>query len=87
MNLDAWCGNCGDSFRLAQIAQEGGGRCPRCGIVYNHEYTAVVVSAVNQFVRAADVLNDAAQQLADMAPQLHIDREQFYAALDKHLQQ
>ncbi|MCA1823407.1 MAG: hypothetical protein ABR520_02385 [Mycobacteriales bacterium] len=85
MNLDAWCGHCGDNFRLAQIAQESGGRCPRCGFVYNHEYTAVVVTAVNQFVRAAELLDDAASQIADVAPQLHVDRDQFYATLDKHL--
>ncbi|HZG94469.1 MAG TPA: hypothetical protein VEZ46_07125 [Mycobacteriales bacterium] len=87
MTLDAWCGHCGETFRLAQIVEEGaGGRCPRCGFVYNHEYNAVVTTTCTHILTAAQALNDAAQRLADIAPQLHVDRDQLYTALDKHLQ-
>jgi hypothetical protein len=87
VNLDAWCGHCGETFRLAQIVEEGvGGRCPRCGFVYSHEYNAVVTTSCSQVIAAAEALNDAAQRLADISPQLHIDRDQLYATLDKHLQ-
>lgn len=87
MTLDGWCGNCGEGFRLAQIVQEGhGGRCPRCGFVYNHEYNAVVASTSTQILTAAAALNDALSRLADIAPELHVDRDQLYATFDKHLQ-
>lgn len=86
MNVDGWCGHCGETFRLAQIVDEGsGGRCPRCGIVYNHEYNALVTSTVAEFVASADVLYEAAGRLADIAPLLHVDREAFYKALDEFL--
>ena len=87
MTLDGWCGNCGEGFRLAQIVEEGhGGRCPRCGFVYNHEYNAVVTSTSSQILAAAAALNDALSRLADIAPELHVDRDQLYATFDKHLQ-
>ncbi len=86
MNVEAWCGKCGEGYRLAQIIEEGtGGRCPRCGIVYNHEYNALVTSTASQAIAAAAALEDAAQKLADIAPLLHIDREALYKALDTYL--
>lgn len=87
MTLDGWCGNCGEGFRLAQVIEEGrGGRCPRCNFVYNHEYNAVVTSTSSQILAAAAALNDALSRLADIAPELHVDRDQLYATFDKHLQ-
>jgi hypothetical protein len=87
VNLDAWCGNCGETYRLAQIVEEGaGGRCPRCGFVYSHEYNAVVGTTCAQILTASAALDDALSRLADIAPELHVDRDQLYATLDKHLQ-
>ena len=86
MKLDGWCGSCGESFGLAQVVTEGnGGRCPRCGIAFNHEYNAVVTSSVSALVRAYAELHDAAQRLADTAPLLHVDRAALYKSLDAHL--
>ena len=86
MNVDGWCGHCGESFRLAQVVAEGaGGRCPRCGIVYNHEYNAVVTASVAEFIKAAELLDDASARIAETAPLLHVDREALYKTLDQHL--
>lgn len=86
MKVDGWCGHCGETFPLPQVVGEGsGGRCPRCGIVYNHEYNAVVTSSVMEFIAAAGALYDAAGRIADVAPLLHVDREALYKALDEHL--
>ena len=86
MNTEAWCGHCGESFRLAQVVEAGnGGRCPRCGIVFSHEYNAVVTSAASQAIAAHAQLEHALQRLADIAPLLHIDREALSKSLDAHL--
>jgi uncharacterized paraquat-inducible protein A len=86
VNTEAWCGHCGESFRLAQVVEEGqGGRCPRCGIVYSHEYNAVVTTAASQAIAAHAQLEHALQQIADIAPLLHVDREALFKSLDTHL--
>ena len=86
MNTEAWCGHCGESFRLAQVVEEGnGGRCPRCGIVFSHEYNAVVTQAASDAIAAHQKLEDALQRIAEIAPLLHVDREALYKSLDTHL--
>ena len=86
MNTEAWCGHCGESFRLAQVVEEGaGGRCPRCGIVFSHEYNAVVTSAAAEAIAAHARLEDALQRIAEIAPLLHVDRGALYKSLDAHL--
>lgn len=86
MNTEAWCGHCGESFRLAQVVEEGsGGRCPRCGIVFSHEYNAVVTTASSQVIAAHAQLEQALQRVTEIAPLLHIDREALYKSLDAHL--
>lgn len=86
MNTEAWCGNCGESFRLAQVVEEGsGGRCPRCGIAYSHEYNAVVTTSAAQVIDAHAKLEAALQRLTDIAPLLHVDREALIKSLDEHM--
>lgn len=86
MNTEAWCGHCGESFRLAQVVEEGnGGRCPRCGIVFSHEYNAVVTTSASQAIEAHQRLEHALQRIAEIAPLLHVDREALYKSLDAHL--
>lgn len=86
MNTEAWCGNCGESFRLAQVIEAGtGGRCPRCGIVFSHEYNAVVTTAATEVIEAHQRMEHALRQLTDMAPLLHVDREALYKSLDEFL--
>jgi hypothetical protein len=86
VNVEAWCGSCGEGFRLVQVVEVGsGGRCPRCGIAFNHDYNAMVTSASSALIAAADALENAAETIADTAPLLHVDRAALYNALDKHL--
>ena len=86
MNTEAWCGHCGEAFRLAQVVEEGnGGRCPRCGIVFSHEYNAVVTTSAQQAMVAHQQLEDALQRITEIAPLLHVDREALYKSLDAYL--
>lgn len=86
MNTEAWCGHCGESFRLAQVVEEGtGGRCPRCGIVFSHEYNAVVTTSAQQVIAAHAQLEQGLQRLAEIAPLLHVDREALFKTLDAYL--
>lgn len=86
MNTEAWCGHCGESFRLAQVVEEGtGGRCPRCGFVFSHEYNAVVTSAASEAIAAHQRLLQSLQRINEMAPQLHVDREALFKSLDEFL--
>jgi hypothetical protein len=87
LNTEAWCGHCGESFRLAQVVEEGsGGRCPRCGIVFSHEYNAMVTASAVQVIDAHQQLESALQRVSEVAPLLHIDREALIKSLDSHLQ-
>ena len=87
MNTEAWCGHCGESFRLAQVVEEGnGGRCPRCGIVFSHEYNAMVTASATQVIEAHQRLEAALQRVSEVAPLLHVDREALIKSLDSHLQ-
>ena len=86
MTVTAWCGMCGESFRLLEVVEGGNaGRCPRCGESFAAGYTAVLAGAVHQLASAADALDGAARQLADVAPALHVDRRKLYAELDDAL--
>ena len=74
MELRAWCGHCGESFRLAELV-EGGftGRCPRCSEDLAPGYLPVASAAVHDLIGAAATLEEAATRLAESAPRLHID--------------
>lgn len=74
MELNAWCGICGQSFRLAELIEGGfSGRCPRCGEQLAADYTPIATAAVHELLAAADGLNRAGSRLAEVAPHLHID--------------
>jgi len=48
MDLGAWCGHCGESFRLAELTEGGfDGRCPRCGKDLAPGYVPVASAAVH----------------------------------------
>jgi uncharacterized paraquat-inducible protein A len=74
MQLRAWCGNCGESFALAELV-EGGftGRCPRCDVDLAGGYAPVASTAVHDLLSAVATLEQAAARLAETAPRLHID--------------
>jgi hypothetical protein len=80
MELRAWCGNCGDSFRLAELVDAGfSGRCPRCDQNLAAEYTPVVSAAVHELITAVAGLEHAASRLSESAPRLHVDTRKLAA--------
>jgi len=80
MELRAWCGTCGESFRLAELVEGGfSGRCPRCGIDLSPEYTPVASAAIHDLISAVTGLEHAANRLGESAPRLHIDTRKLTA--------
>lgn len=82
MDLRAWCGHCGESFRLAELLEDGySGRCPRCGVDLSPGYAPVASGAVHELIGAAEVLTGAAARVRDVAPRLHVDARKLAADL------
>lgn len=82
MDVGAWCGHCGESFRLAELVEDGfTGRCPRCGLDLAPGYGPVASSAVHEVLAAATALENAATRLHDVAPRLHLDARKLNADL------
>jgi hypothetical protein len=82
MDLRAWCGHCGESFRLAELVESGfSGRCPRCGNDLAPGYTPVAGAAVHDLLAAATAFSEAGARLRDVAPRLHLDRRKLDADL------
>jgi len=80
MDVGAWCGHCGESFRLEELVADGyTGRCPRCGRELSPGYGPVASSAVHELMAAAAALEGAAGRLHDVAPRLHIDARKLCA--------
>jgi hypothetical protein len=74
VDLRAWCGYCGQTFRLAELVEGGfSGRCPRCSEDLAPGYTPVASAAVHLLLSAAADLEQAASRLSDSAPRLHVD--------------
>jgi len=86
VDVGAWCGHCGESFRLGELVEDGfTGRCPRCGEDLAPGYGPVVSAAVHDLIRAATALEGAAGRLRDAAPRLHIDARKLCADLTEAL--
>ena len=74
MDVGAWCGSCGESYRLAELVAGGfDGKCPRCGFAYADGYLPVASSAVHDVLNAAKALHESIARLRDVAPRLHVD--------------
>lgn len=72
MKIKGTCSNCEREFLIEQVVQ-GGGRCPWCGFVFQAHYTAVLAQALRQAEAAADVLEAALQQIADLKPAFQLE--------------
>ncbi len=82
MDVGAWCGHGGESFRLAELLESGWtGRCPRCGEQLAPGYTSVASTTARQLMTAVEALELALGQLRDVAPRLHIDVRRIAAEL------
>jgi len=86
MDVGAWCGHCGESFRLVEMVDGGfDGRCPRCGADLTPGYLPVAGAAVHDVLTAASALAAAAARLHDVAPRLHVDARKLNADLTSAL--
>jgi hypothetical protein len=87
MNVAAWCGHCGESFRLGELVEGAfDGHCPRCGRdVVELSYLPVASAAVHDVLRAAAALDEAATRLREVAPRLHVDARKLTADLTEAL--
>jgi hypothetical protein len=86
VNVVAWCGNCGESFRLAELVEAAfDGCCPRCGFAFAEGYLPVASVAVHDVLRTASELQGAVARLRDVAPRLHVDGRKMCADLAKTL--
>jgi transposase-like protein len=82
MEVGAWCGYCGESFRLAELVAGGfDGRCPRCGKQFAEGYLPVASAAVHDVLASATALVASAARLHDVAPRLHVDARKLNADL------
>lgn len=86
MAMAAWCGHCGESFRLDELVAEGySGRCPRCGRDLSPGYTPVASAAVHEVMTAAAALEGAVGRLHEVAPRLHLDARKLCADISEAL--
>ena len=86
MDVGAWCGHCGESFRLAELVESGyTGRCPRCGRDLSPGYAPVASATIHELMQAAATLREAAGRLHDVAPRLHLDARKLNADLAEAL--
>jgi hypothetical protein len=86
VQVTAWCGWCGESFRLDEMTAQGfSGRCPRCGEPLSPDYTPVASAAVHELLDAAEQLSAAAIRLREVAPRLHLDARRLTADISESL--
>lgn len=86
MDVAAWCGHCGETFRLAEVVDGGAAAsCPRCGRAFAASYAVVLVNAVRQLLAGADAVAGAGSQLRQIAPALHVDTGDLTARLTREL--
>ena len=86
MDVGAWCGHCGESFRLAELVESGyRGLCPRCGRDLSPGYAPVASGAVHELMTAAAALEGAVARLHDVAPRLHLDARKLCTDLAEAL--
>lgn len=86
VDVEGWCGRCGQRFRLLEVAEPAaGGSCPRCGEPFAPGYAGVVVADVRRLAAAVALLAETARQLAAVAPSLHVETGRLAAELGEAL--
>jgi hypothetical protein len=82
VDVGAWCGRCGESFRLGELVADGfSGRCPRCDLELAPGYLSVASAAVHEVLSTAATLEAAVARLHEVAPRLHLDGKRVGADL------
>ncbi len=74
MKIKGTCRRCGREFLVEQVIQNGG-RCPWDGKPFQSDYAVVLVDAFRDAENAGNTLENALEKLADLEPDLVLDKE------------
>lgn len=85
MKIKGTCRRCGREFLVEQVI-ENGGRCPWDGKPFQPDYAAVLVDALRDARDAGNTLENALMKLADIEPDLVLDRETVLADVRTQLE-
>jgi predicted GTPase len=74
------CRRCGREFLIEQVIQNGG-QCPWDGKPFQPDYAVVLVDALRDAENAGNTLENALEKLADLEPDLVLDKETVLAEI------
>jgi len=80
VKIKGTCRRCGREFLVEQVIQNGG-RCPWDGKPFQHDYAVVLVDALRDADNAGNTLENALEKLADLEPDLVLDKETVLAEI------
>ena len=84
MKIKGTCRRCGREFLIEQVIQNGG-QCPWDGKPFQPDYAAVLVDALREAENAGNTLENALEKLADLEPDLVLDKETVLAEIREAL--
>ena len=85
MKIKGTCRRCGREFLIEQVIQNGG-QCPWDGKPFQPDYAAVLVDALREAENAGNTLENALEKLADLEPDLVLDKETVLAEIREALE-
>lgn len=85
MKIKGTCRRCGREFLIEQVIQNGG-QCPWDGKPFQPDYAAVLVDSLRQAENAGNTLENALEKLADLEPDLVLDKETVLAEIREALE-
>jgi len=84
VKIKGTCRRCGREFFIEQVIQNGG-QCPWDGKPFQPDYAAVLVDALREAENAGNTLENALEKLADLEPDLVLDKETVLAEIREAL--
>lgn len=85
MKIKGTCRRCGREFLIEQVIQNGG-QCPWDGKPFQPDYAAVLVDALRDAENAGNTIENALEKLADLEPDLVLDKESVLAEIREALE-
>lgn len=84
MKIKVFHDECGREVLVRQIL-ETGGHCPWDGKAFSRDYTAILAEALESAENAGGMLENVLEKMADMHPEMTIDRESLIAPIEAPL--
>jgi hypothetical protein len=84
VKIKGTCRRCGREFLVDQVL-ENGGRCPWDGAPFQADYAAILVEALREAQQAGNQLEEALERVADVHPDLILDKESVLSVLRENL--